>query len=920
MSGFFRRFFAPRWQHRDPRVRHAAIAQLDSHKPTDRHALERLTRDEDASVRREALTRFVDPSTLLEWLATHDTPELRVRLAQLLSGSVPDAPPLQQRLDLLDRLGDHDLLVQLVETGDNQELRLAALAKLDDEATLLQQARDNGIAVVRHAAAERVSSTEGLQRLAREARRDKVVVRKARERLQRQRADAAEAQAQQAARQRILDALEAHALHAWEPLYGARYRHLVRDWEALGDTPSDEQERRFQEASQRCRKTLSDHETEGHAQHQAIQRQKEATRTRQELVEALEDAVTGLQQASQLTHQDLESLRAQQRLHSERWLALSDHYPPDEDIQTRYAEAQAKCQRIGDAWDRASAQAQPLETALRDDHAAVDACLAQIDWPDDLPPTPLIHEARQLRNAEAAETSAPIDLSALRADLDKLENQLDRGTLKTASRLYRQIRQRVDDVPSASRGDLEARLKRLGARLAELRDWRGFVAGPKRTQLLESIEALADDSESSDAERDRRHRQLIKEWAALGDAAATAELSQRFRSASQRIHAALNDWYQQRDAARTRNLEAREALCEQLEELITHPDPQADPDVLRQIRDRAREQWQQCSPVPREHAKPLGQRFGRIRHELQALIDRRANEIGAAKRDLIAEADALIEADMPSSQRTEAAKALQSRWRELGRAAKGEEQMLWRHFRGLCDRIFAAREAERENRAQKAQTRLDSMQALIDRFDAWQPQRADDSETLESAVRDAEALEPLPGGRRSEGMRRRWQGIVRARRERLAQLALGAQAARWRQLRPLLDAHVAADDAALNDDQTADVTLPEAMPQDLRGAHAARNAARREGDSETANHALGRLVVQVALIADEPVAAQEEPLRLEVQVARLNNGLGQAPQPDQELADVLRQLLETGPISSSVWTSHVTRLDALFDVIAQRGA
>jgi len=176
----------------------------------------------------------------------------------------------------------------------------------------------------------------------------------------------------------------------------------------------------------------------------------------------------------------------------------------------------------------------------------------------------------------------------------------------------------------------------------------------------------------------------------------------------------------------------------------------------------------------------------------------------------------------------------------------------------------------------------------------------------------------LPGGRRSEGMRRRWQGIVRARRERLAQLILAEQAERWTRLRPLLDAHVNADDAALRDDQKADVALPEGMPRDLQDAHAARNAARREGDSEAANHELNRLVVQVALLADEPVAVQDEPLRLEVQVARLNNGLGQAPQPDQELADVLRQLLETGPIASDVWASRVTRFDALFGVIAQR--
>ena len=145
----------------------------------------------------------------------------------------------------------------------------------------------------------------------------------------------------------------------------------------------------------------------------APQRQEEAAHTRATLVEALEDAVASLAQASSLTHQDIDSLRAQQRLHGERWLALSDHYPPDDDIQARYAAAQAACQRVNDAWDRATTHAKALEDALRDDHAAIDDCLARIDWPNDLPPTPLIQEARRLRQAETADGDAPVDLAAL---------------------------------------------------------------------------------------------------------------------------------------------------------------------------------------------------------------------------------------------------------------------------------------------------------------------------------------------------------------------------------------------------------------------------------------------------------------------------------------------------------------------------
>ncbi|MDG4869621.1 DUF349 domain-containing protein, partial [Guyparkeria sp. 1SP6A2] len=93
-----------------------------------------------------------------------------------------------------------------------------------------------------------------------------------------------------------------------------------------------------------------------------------------------------------------------------------------------------------------------------------------------------------------------------------------------------------------------------------------------------AIEALADDTQLGDRELDHQHRRLIKEWKELGSAAATRELAERFRGASDRIHARLGPWKAARQAERQRNLEAREALCEQLEALLAHPDPAADPD------------------------------------------------------------------------------------------------------------------------------------------------------------------------------------------------------------------------------------------------------------------------------------------------------------------------------------------------------
>ncbi|HBP80220.1 MAG TPA: DUF349 domain-containing protein, partial [Halomonas sp.] len=107
-----------------------------------------------------------------------------------------------------------------------------------------------------------------------------------------------------------------------------------------------------------------------------------------------------------------------------------------------------------------------------------------------------------------------LSLNALSAELDNFEHLLERGAFKSASRLHQRLKPAIEALTSGDAKPLKSRLKHLGARLAELRDWRGFVAGPKREQLCASIEALADDPHMAESALDRHHRQLVKEWKA----------------------------------------------------------------------------------------------------------------------------------------------------------------------------------------------------------------------------------------------------------------------------------------------------------------------------------------------------------------------------------------------------------------------
>ncbi|WP_136249291.1 DUF349 domain-containing protein [Halomonas borealis] len=923
MPGLLRRLFAPRWQHPAPEVRRQAIARLDPTQPSQLAPLERLATDADPGVRREALARLEDPQRLLTLRHERgDTLELRERIIVLLCGRDGDID-LPHRIALVEALDDLTLAERIAREGDNQQLRLAALACLSEEDALIRQACDNGIAAVRQAAAARVESESGLQRLIQGAKRDRQVMRQARERLQRCRADAASLAEDRQRRETLLGKLEALGHATWEPHYGDRFRHLMREWSNLGTPPDAEQERRYQEACLRCRKTLSDHEAHEQAQDAAEQRREDADQARESLIESLEESLDGLHHGDRLADQDIATLRAQKQLLASRWQALSEQHLADDSLRQRYDAALADFARIVEARERLDERAEAIEQALRDeDDDSLADLIEACDWPDDLPPSPLLQRAGWRLADEAGEAADADDLEARRArvgdELARLERLLDNGAFKGASRLHQSLRQQLEQLPAAGRAEHAARLKRLGARLAELRDWRGFVAGPKRTQLCEAIQALAGDDNLDDAELDRRHRRLVKEWRDLGDAAANRDQSNAFRAASDRIHERLRAWRSHQDRQRQDNLAARQALCDQLAPLLDQPAATADPDALREIRDRARQQWRRLSPVPRDEADAIGRRFSRIRHALQALIEKRAGEIAEAKRELIEEARTLRDREQPPQRRAEQAKTLQRRWRELGRAPRGEEQVLWREFRHLCDDIFALRDADRSDQAQRQRTRLDAMQALIERMDAWQPTSSDDEARLEEALQEAAALEPLPTGRRSEGMRRRWTGIVRARRERLARLALAEVVERWRKARPLLDAHLEADAASQRDAAVEDVAAPEALPAALQRAHATRNAARRQPPpaAEVAER-LARLRVHLALLAGDTSHRQDDPLRLAIQVERLNDNLGHTPTRTEELRGVLLELLATGPVSPALWEREVSELDHTLDTLTR---
>lgn len=185
LPGFLRK---PRWLSKDAATRRAAVEH-------DRDAelvagLGRLAReDEDAGVRLAALRRLADPG-IAQGVARDDADaevraQARALWLALLTGTHPSAPTLAERERLLKAQDEDELIEHVTRHAREPSLRGAALERVRRPALLLERAIEDADPALRLAAAARIDDEAQLARLAERSRRsDKQVNRLARERIE----------------------------------------------------------------------------------------------------------------------------------------------------------------------------------------------------------------------------------------------------------------------------------------------------------------------------------------------------------------------------------------------------------------------------------------------------------------------------------------------------------------------------------------------------------------------------------------------------------------------------------------------------------------------------------------------------------------------------------------------------------------
>lgn len=855
LSSFFRK---PRWLSRDERTRRLAIQH--DREPELLAALPRLAReDPDAGVRLAALRRLADPA-LAQHMAHDDAdPELRASARtlwlELITGTHPASPPLAERQRLLTAQDDPELHEYMARKAPEAALRRAALERVQRPVFLFERALEDPDAELRLSLVARIDDEAQLARLAERARKtDKALNRAARERIEALQVARGDAAAVAALARTLCEEMEALVREAGTPAAEAA---LVERWTRLAASAGPALGERFAAA----RSLL------------AASREPPRPAPAPDAVAEAAAEGTG-----------------------------SDDEPSASADAPGEAADEATVPAAGGAAEAAEAGAQ--EGAGASDPAALVAeQIAQARF------------SAALDEAQAARRQKEARERELLAELEAAIESAGKAVAEGASARAHADMARIGAL-RRELGELPARLRQPLARLeavyAPMREWQHWADNQRRRELCEEIEALAGSGLHPDAVA-TRVREAQAEWKRLDElerrgSARPSGLGKRFFAACRAAMAPTEAYFDKRQELRTAHATALGELLQRAGALPGDADRKAATALRRELAEALRS----LDRVDPRARKTL---YARLKQALAA-VDRRIDELDAtvasARALLIREAEALTAEGGLQRGAVAAARELQQRWKEVEPGKRSRDQQQWEAFRAAIDKVFAALDSERSERAARESERRTTAEEACRRIEelaaAAAPERGAlarlETEWKALAARDEDLL------RRFEVARQKLDEHFRAAERARKHARFGAWRVRYQFCR---DAERTPGEAqalqqgfaALAPSAIATAALAERFEAALSGT-----AAPTASDAG-AHHAV--LLELESLAGIEPAQADREERR-QLQLARLAARMqgGQALAADEELAGLLERWSALGPSPDE---GHDARLLAALDKV-----
>lgn len=230
---------------------------------------------------------------------------------------------------------------------------------------------------------------------------------------------------------------------------------------------------------------------------------------------------------------------------------------------------------------------------------------------------------------------------------------------------------------------------------------------------------------------------LHEHWKQLGPVPREQKetIWERFKAASDKIYDKRKTFYGSIDAERTENLTKKQALCEQMEALLSQlPKEHSGWQKLSESSDAIMAAWKTIGFAPKAQNSEIWRRFKQAtdafymaKNQFYKTIRSEQHENLQAKEALCQQAEALMHSEDWKAT-TDAIIQLQKEWKKVGAVNRKASDKIWNRFRAACDHFFERKNQHFSGQDARQEDNLKAKIELIEQieqFIATGDQRAD---------------------------------------------------------------------------------------------------------------------------------------------------------------------------------------------------
>ncbi|MCF2909003.1 DUF349 domain-containing protein [Pseudoalteromonas sp. DL2-H2.2] len=757
----FKNLFTPKWKHPKTQVRLAAVDKLDTSK--DAEVLHTLALEDDSSqIRKKVLDKINDLS--LWWKVYKQDQELKELAEQHISQAVlSGSGSLSQEIrnEYIDRYAPAKTLEKVAFSDIGNEQKAKLLKRLAN-AKLIEKAFKEGDEPLQVALLPLVAQYQ-LEKAVLKAASGEALTTLEQTLEQQRLSQVMPAQIAQEAKL-ILAKLNALRDKQDYQVVASQADALSAQWQALEvQWLSEEAQQLNQEKFATITQKLNKHRDTLQQAFEQAQQQAEQAAAKAAAISEFEAGYEALEQALSSAVEAL-NLSAQEALHAQ----LSE-------LQSRIQASQYQAEPAlkalsGKLRDSASAlESLPELVSAKEQFDSALKALAGVAPSEELEQFDTVmaaqkqayqHAHSQLRRLPVAlkkqaseqlkeasnefnQTMKPLVdaqekyLKEARKKARDVQRLLDQGRFNVAFGVFNGFMESYELLSEGYKQHLAKQHSALSEALKELKDWQKYASQPKRAELLQQLDEMLTEQEVDPKARAAQVKLLRVRWNELGRVESEEEKAQaaQFDEKIELLFAPCRAYFAEQDAQRKKIIEQREALVEQMTELLGQAQS-AEPD-WRQVEstfNRVNKQWRGAGSLDAATYQALNARYRAAYTQVNEQLKSRHQANAQLKQQLVNEAQAQLELE-DVVQACDTLKNLQKRWQEIGFAGTKQEHTLWQEFRKHNDAVFGKRQAQQNAEREQAQTQETQQRQLLAELDSQMIDAKTQSELL--SVKDA---------------------------------------------------------------------------------------------------------------------------------------------------------------------------------------